>query len=148
MSAVAEIVRAVSQRTELAHDDVGRIVGVSGRTVATWLRDSTPHQQARQRLLELSIVAERLDETLLLSPADAKVWLLSPNGLLPGRLHRKWSPRRRRSSHRGSRQRDRCLAPRSLPDELRCRQSTWTVHAQKTSSRRSGHASVAVSVTT
>jgi hypothetical protein len=84
MSAVAEIVRAVSQRTELAHDDVGRIVGVSGRTVATWLRDSTPHQQARQRLLELSIVAERLDETLLLSPADAKVWLLSPNGLLHG----------------------------------------------------------------
>jgi hypothetical protein len=84
MSAVAEIVRAVSQRIELAHDDVGRIVGVSGRTVATWLRDSTPHQQARQRLLELSIVAEQLDQTLKLAPADAKAWILSPNELLHG----------------------------------------------------------------
>ncbi len=84
MSAIAVKVRDLNTRAHLTQDDVGRIVGTSGRTVARWLTGATPHRTARERLLELSYVAEQLIEVLGLSPEDANLWIFSPNRYLNG----------------------------------------------------------------
>ena len=84
MSAIALKVRDLNERARLSQDDVGRIVGASGRTVARWLSGTTPHRTARERLLELAYVADQLIEVLGLSPDDANLWIFTPNRLLNG----------------------------------------------------------------
>jgi transcriptional regulator with XRE-family HTH domain len=84
VSSIALKVRDLSERAHLSQEDVGRIVGASGRTVARWAAGVTPHRSARERLLELSYVADQLIEVLGLSPDDANLWIFSPNRLLKG----------------------------------------------------------------
>lgn len=84
VSAIALRVRELNRRAQLTQDDVGRIVGTSGRTVARWLTGATPQRAARERLLELSYVTEQLVEVLRLSPEDANLWIFSPNRYLGG----------------------------------------------------------------
>jgi uncharacterized protein (DUF2384 family) len=84
VSAIALKVRDLNQRAHLSQDDVGRIVGASGRTVARWLAGATPHRTARERLLELAFVADQLIDVLGLSPEDANLWIFTPNRFLDG----------------------------------------------------------------
>jgi hypothetical protein len=84
VSSIALKVRDLSERVHLSQEDVGRIVGASGRTVARWATGVTPHRSARERLLELSYVADQLIDVLGLSPDDANLWIFSPNRLLKG----------------------------------------------------------------
>jgi transcriptional regulator with XRE-family HTH domain len=85
LSAIAHKVRHLGERAHLSQDDVGRIVGVAPRTVARWVAgEAKPHQSAKERLLELSYVAEQLIETLGFTPDDANLWIFSPNRLLGG----------------------------------------------------------------
>lgn len=84
-TAIASKVTQLSERARLTQEDVGRIVGTSGRTVGRWVRgDVNPQPTARERLLELAYVAEQLVEVLGLSPDDANIWIFSPNRLLDG----------------------------------------------------------------
>jgi transcriptional regulator with XRE-family HTH domain len=84
-TAIASKVTQLSERAHLTQEDVGRIVGTSGRTVGRWARgDVNPQPTARERLLELAYVAEQLVEVLGLSPDDANIWIFSPNRLLDG----------------------------------------------------------------
>lgn len=85
MSGIALRVRNLGERAQLSQDDVGRIVGVAPRTVARWVAgDASPQQSAKERLLELAYVADQLIEVLGLAPADANLWIFSPNRLLSG----------------------------------------------------------------
>ncbi|HNI36233.1 MAG TPA: DUF2384 domain-containing protein [Microthrixaceae bacterium] len=84
-TAIASKVTQLSERAHLTQEEVGRIVGTSGRTVGRWVRgDVNPQPTARERLLELAYVAEQLVEVLGLSPDDANTWIFSPNRLLGG----------------------------------------------------------------
>lgn len=65
----------------LTQDEIGSIADASGRSVARWLRgEVVPQKLNKQRLIELSYVAELVTEVL---PADkVNLWMLSPNRLL------------------------------------------------------------------
>jgi hypothetical protein len=85
VSGIAVKVRTLSERARLSQEDVGHIVGASGRTVARWAAgETTPHRSAKERLLELSYVADQLVEVLGLSPDDANLWIFTPNRYLDG----------------------------------------------------------------
>ncbi|WP_419912079.1 helix-turn-helix domain-containing protein [Candidatus Poriferisodalis sp.] len=78
---IAERVQALQESAQLTQDDIGRVVGMSARTVARWNRGgSRPQPDARQRLLELAYVAEQA--TAVIQPTDLSLWLFAPNRLL------------------------------------------------------------------
>jgi transcriptional regulator with XRE-family HTH domain len=84
MNAIAAKVRDLSARADLSQEEIGRITGATGRTVARWAAGATPHASARERLLELKYVADQLIDVLGLSPPDANLWIFTPNRLLKG----------------------------------------------------------------
>ena len=58
--------------------DIARVVGSNPRTVSRWLADeAAPRSAARERLLELVAVLERLSAVLRSSAAHD--WLFTPN---------------------------------------------------------------------
>ncbi|MBI4261572.1 MAG: DUF2384 domain-containing protein [Actinobacteria bacterium] len=78
---LAERLETAIERTDLDQVAVARVVGSSPRTVSRWLReDVQPRREARERLLELLAVLERL--TSVLRPEPAHDWLFTPNPLL------------------------------------------------------------------
>ena len=80
-TAIGDRVRELQKRAELTHEEVGRIVDASPRTVGRWAAGETaPQREARQRLLELAYVAEQLVEVI--EPGERNLWLFSPNRLL------------------------------------------------------------------
>jgi len=85
MNAIAGTVRDLNERADLSQEEIGRITGATGRTVARWAAGATsPHASARERLLELKYVADQLIDVLGLSPPDANLWIFTPNRLLKG----------------------------------------------------------------
>lgn len=82
-SAIAEKVHLLTDRVQLTQQEVGDIVGANARTVARWSAGKTrPQRDARDRLLELSYVAELAAEVI--RPEDVNLWIFSPNRLLEG----------------------------------------------------------------
>lgn len=82
-AAVAARVHQLTDVLHLSQDDVGEIVGTSGRTVARWSKgDSKPQGDARKRLLELRYVAEAAAEVI--EPEDINLWMFEPNKRLDG----------------------------------------------------------------
>ncbi len=80
-TAFATRVQELQETTSLTHDDVGKIVGATGRTVARWEKGSaSPQREARQRLMELVYVGQELARVL--HPEERSLWLFSPNRLL------------------------------------------------------------------
>lgn len=74
-------VSSIADRLQLTQEDVGSIVGASGRTVNRWhTGDAVPQRTAKQRLIHLAYVAEALAEVL--RPEDANLWIFAPNRLL------------------------------------------------------------------
>ncbi len=68
----------------LTNEELGDILDASARSVARWTAgDVVPQKLNKQRLLDLSYVAEALAEVL---PRDhANLWLFSPNKMLDHR---------------------------------------------------------------
>ncbi len=77
----AETIGRMSDRVRLRHEDVGRAVGASPRSVARWAEGKTgPRSKTRDRLFELSAVAQELGKVL--KPDAGEAWLLTPNPML------------------------------------------------------------------
>jgi putative toxin-antitoxin system antitoxin component (TIGR02293 family) len=58
--------------------DVARVIGTNPRTVSRWISaEVVPRREARERLLELIAVLERLSG--ILRPSSAHDWLFMPN---------------------------------------------------------------------
>lgn len=82
-SALASKLMSIADSTRLTHDDIGRIVDASGRSVGRWSAGTAePQRLSRQRLLELAYVAQELEAVL--DAEYANLWILSPNRLLDG----------------------------------------------------------------
>lgn len=76
-----EKLERASSLIELDQADIARVLDANPRTVARWLQgDTEPRPDARERLLELIAVLERLSGVL--RPAAAHDWLFTPNPLL------------------------------------------------------------------
>jgi uncharacterized protein (DUF2384 family) len=61
--------------------DLARVIEANTRTVSRWLNEeSEPRAAARERLLEVVAVLERLSSTL--KPQAANDWLFAPNPAL------------------------------------------------------------------
>ena len=75
---LAERLERAAASIDLDRRDIARALGTNPRTVARWLNGETaPRPDARERLLELIAVLERLSATL--KPAAAHDWLFTPN---------------------------------------------------------------------
>jgi putative toxin-antitoxin system antitoxin component (TIGR02293 family) len=82
---LAEKLERATARLELDQADIARAVDANPRTVSRWMqRQTQPRPGARERLLELIAVLERLSGVL--EPAAAHDWLFTPN---PGLEHHK-----------------------------------------------------------
>ena len=80
-NALASTVSSAIERLGLTYEEVGDIVDASARSVARWTSGQVvPQRLNKQRLIELTYVADALAEVL---PRDqANVWMFSPNRLL------------------------------------------------------------------
>lgn len=77
-STLAERLKHLTHETDLDQAEVARVLGTSARTVARWiLEEARPRREARERLLEVLAVLERL--SMVLRPEPAHDWLFSPN---------------------------------------------------------------------
>lgn len=81
MPALAERLQRVAADVDLDSGDLARVLEANPRTVARWLsQESEPRAAARERLLEVIAVLERLSKTLKASAAHD--WLFTPNPTL------------------------------------------------------------------
>ena len=70
-----------SSKIQLDRGDIARVMDANPRTVGRWIQGQTePRPDARERLLELIAVLERLSGVL--EPAAAHDWLFTPNAVL------------------------------------------------------------------
>lgn len=81
-TAFARSVRELAE-AGLTQQEVGRIVGADGRTVARWaVGETSPQRENRDRLLQLHYVAE--EAAAVLRRDAINVWMFRPNRLLGG----------------------------------------------------------------
>src|SRR3972149_3009659 len=73
-----ERLEQAASRVDLDTGDLARVLEANPRTVSRWLKDeASPRHRARERLLEVVAVLERLSTTL--NPEAAHDWLFTPN---------------------------------------------------------------------
>lgn len=78
MSALAERLERAASSMDLDNSDLARVLETNPRTVSRWLKDqASPRHDARERLLEVVAVLERLSTTLTAEAAHD--WLFTPN---------------------------------------------------------------------
>jgi putative toxin-antitoxin system antitoxin component (TIGR02293 family) len=78
LAAIAERLEEVAARVDLDQADLARMLETDPRTVSRWLKKQTaPRSTARERLLEVIVVLERL--STVLRPDVAHDWLFTPN---------------------------------------------------------------------
>lgn len=78
MSALAERLQQAALSVDLDSSDLARVLETNPRTVARWLKkEAAPRHEARERLLEVVAVLERLSTTLTAEAAHD--WLFTPN---------------------------------------------------------------------
>jgi putative toxin-antitoxin system antitoxin component (TIGR02293 family) len=81
MSDLAERLGRATGQIELDQAELARVLGTNPRTVSRWLsRQTAPRPDARERLLELIVVLEKLSGVL--RPEPAHDWLFTPNDSL------------------------------------------------------------------
>ena len=81
MAVYAEKLDTIKKDAGLSRQEVAQIVGASPRTVFRWASGATlPRGGARDRVLELAAVAQRLKTVM--QPEAATAWLFQPNPLL------------------------------------------------------------------
>jgi putative toxin-antitoxin system antitoxin component (TIGR02293 family) len=78
MSALAERLERAASNVDLDGSDLARVLETNPRTVSRWLNDeASPRHDARERLLEVIAVLERLSATLTAEAGHD--WLFTPN---------------------------------------------------------------------
>jgi putative toxin-antitoxin system antitoxin component (TIGR02293 family) len=78
MTALAERLEQAASATALEPADIARVLQTNRRTVVRWMSEAAlPRREARERLLELIAVLERL--SAVLRPDAAHDWLFTPN---------------------------------------------------------------------
>jgi putative toxin-antitoxin system antitoxin component (TIGR02293 family) len=81
MADIAERLGRATGQIELDQAELARVLGANPRTVSRWLsRQTAPRPDARERLLELIVVLEKLSGVL--RPEPAHDWLFTPNDSL------------------------------------------------------------------
>jgi len=81
MADLAERLGKATGQIELDQADLARMLETNPRTVSRWLsRQTAPRPDARERLLELIAVLEKLSSVL--RPEPAHDWLFTPNEAL------------------------------------------------------------------
>ena len=81
MADLAERLGRATGQIGLTKLDLARVLGTNPRTVSRWLsRQTAPRPDARERLLELIAVLEKLSGVL--RPEPAHDWLFTPNDSL------------------------------------------------------------------
>lgn len=81
MSPLVEKLESASSAIELEQTEIARVMDANPRTVARWLQGETePRPEARERLLELIAVLDRLSGVL--QPSAAHDWLFTPSPVL------------------------------------------------------------------
>lgn len=81
MADLAERLGRATGQIELEQTDLARMLETNPRTVSRWLsRQTAPRPDARERLLELIAVLEKLSGVL--RPEPAHDWLFTPNDSL------------------------------------------------------------------
>jgi putative toxin-antitoxin system antitoxin component (TIGR02293 family) len=78
VSALAERLERAALSVDLDSSDLARVLETNPRTVSRWLKkEASPRHDARERLLEVIPVLERLSTTLTAEAAHD--WLFTPN---------------------------------------------------------------------
>jgi putative toxin-antitoxin system antitoxin component (TIGR02293 family) len=78
---LAERLERAAEQMDLGPRDLARALDASPRTVARWLnQETTPRGDAKERMLEVVAVFDRLTATL--TPPAAHDWLFTPNAAL------------------------------------------------------------------
>lgn len=80
MSVLVEKLERASSKLDMDQTEIARAIDANPRTVARWLQGTEPRPDARERLLELIAVLERLSGVL--QPDAGHDWLFTPNPLL------------------------------------------------------------------
>lgn len=81
MATLTDKLEHARTQMELDQADIARVLDANLRTVNRWFSGATqPRPDARERLLELLAVLERLSGVL--QPAPAHDWLFTPNPML------------------------------------------------------------------
>ncbi len=81
MADLAERLGRATEQIELDQAELARLLGTNPRTVSRWLsRQTAPRPDARERLLELIVVLEKVSGVL--RPEPAHDWLFTPNDSL------------------------------------------------------------------
>jgi putative toxin-antitoxin system antitoxin component (TIGR02293 family) len=81
MTALADRLGEVVAKVELDQTELARLLDTNPRTVSRWLnKQASPRPEARERLLELIAILERLSGVL--RPEPAHDWLFTPNPML------------------------------------------------------------------
>ena len=80
-TALATKLHQITDTLAMPREDVAIIVGSTARSVSRWIsEEAVPQRLSRQRLIELAYVAEAV--SVVMKPADANMWLMTPNRLL------------------------------------------------------------------
>jgi transcriptional regulator with XRE-family HTH domain len=80
-TAIATKLADISDSLLMSQEEIGEVIGASGRTVSRWTSgEVAPQRAARQRLLEFAYVADELSKVM--KPEDANLWVFAPNALL------------------------------------------------------------------
>ncbi len=75
---LAERLERAAERIDIGPRDLARALDATPRTVSRWLnQETTPRGDAKERMLEVVAVFDRLSATL--APSAAHEWLLAPN---------------------------------------------------------------------
>ncbi len=78
---LVERLEVASEGVGFDYSDFARVLETTPRTVSRWLhRETAPRAEARERLLEIIYVFDRLSNVL--QPQAAHDWLLAPNQML------------------------------------------------------------------
>lgn len=81
MHLTSKDVHDLRSRFGCSQEIMGRIVGVSGRTIARWEgEESDPHALARQQIRELYGILRKMDGVI--KKGKEKEWLNTPNEML------------------------------------------------------------------
>lgn len=81
MQDLVDRLEVASEGVSFDQSDLARVLETTPRTVSRWLhRETAPRPDARERLLEILYVFDRLSKVL--RPEAARDWLLTPNEML------------------------------------------------------------------
>jgi transcriptional regulator with XRE-family HTH domain len=85
-TAIARKLSAIREKSTLSSTDIATVTGAQPETVSKWNQSkAVPRPDAQRRLLDLEYIVDLLSD-LYDQPDDVKLWLISRQKLLGGRI--------------------------------------------------------------